>query len=67
MKNMEKKSDLLQKRREKIEELKTNKINLFPNGFVVSHTVRDIQTVVEEDPDSLTENGPELVLSHAGP
>ena len=41
---MEKISDLLQKRKEKIEELKKNKINLFPNGFIVSHIVRDIHT-----------------------
>ena len=55
---MEKTSDLLQKRIEKIEELKKNKINLFPNGFIVSHTVRDIRNVVEQDPESLTEDGP---------
>jgi len=55
---MEKTSDLLQKRKEKIEELKKNNINLFPNGFIVSHTVRDIRNVVEKNPISLTENGP---------
>ena len=55
---MEKTRDLLQKRKEKIEDLKKNNINLFPNGFVVSHTVRDIQNVVENDPDSLTQDGP---------
>jgi lysyl-tRNA synthetase class 2 len=61
---MEKARDLLQKRKEKIEELKKNNINLFPNGFVVSHTVRDIQKVVENDPDSLTQDGP--VFTAAG-
>jgi lysyl-tRNA synthetase class 2 len=55
---MEKTSDLLQKRKEKIEELKKNNINLFPNGFIVSHTVRDIRNVVEKNPESLTEDEP---------
>jgi lysyl-tRNA synthetase class 2 len=64
MRNMDKTSDLLQKRIEKIEELKKNKINLFPNGFMVSHTVRDIRNVVEQDPESLTEDGP--VFTTAG-
>ena len=61
---MEKARDLLQKRKEKIEELKKNNINLYPNGFVVSHTVRDIQNVVENNPDSLTQDGP--VFTTAG-
>jgi len=60
---MEKISDLLQKRKEKIEELKKNNINLFPNGFIVSHTVRDIRNVVEQDPESLTENGPVFIAA----
>jgi lysyl-tRNA synthetase class 2 len=55
---MEKARDLLQKRKEKIEALKKNKINLFPNGFVVTHTVSDIRNVVENDPKSLTQDGP---------
>jgi lysyl-tRNA synthetase, class II len=62
--NMEKISDLLQKRKEKIEELKINKINLFPNGFIVSHTVRDIRNIIGKDPESLGENGP--VFTAAG-
>ena len=45
---MEKISDLLQKRKEKIEELKRNNINLFPNGYVVSHIVNDIRKIVEK-------------------
>ena len=61
---MEKARDLLQKRKEKIEELKKNKINLFPNGFVVSHTVREIRNVVEKDPESLTREEP--VFTTAG-
>ena len=61
---MDKTSDLLQKRKEKIEELKKNNINLFPNGFVVSHTVRDIRKIIEDDVESLTEESP--VFATAG-
>ncbi|MGD8290768.1 MAG: lysine--tRNA ligase [Desulfobacterales bacterium] len=55
---MEKTSELLQKRKEKIEDLKHNNINLFPNGYVVSHTVNEIRKIVEKNPESLTEEGP---------
>jgi len=55
---MEKISELLQKRKEKIEELKNSNINLFPNGYVVSHTINNIRDIVEKNPESLTEEGP---------
>ncbi len=61
---MEKTSDLLQKRKEKIEELKKNNINLFPNGYIVLHTVRDIQNAIEKAPESLTVDEP--VFTTAG-
>ena len=55
---MDKISELLQKRKEKIEELKNNNINLFPNGYVVLHTINNIRDIVEKNPESLTEEGP---------
>ncbi|MEJ2168408.1 MAG: lysine--tRNA ligase [Desulfobacterales bacterium] len=55
---MEKTSELLHKRREKIEELKKNHINPFPNGFSVLHTIRDIRRAIEKSPQSLTEVEP---------
>ena len=58
---MEKTSELLETRKAKIDELKKNQVNLFPNGFVVSHTVRDIQTAIDQSPDTLTENEPVFV------
>ena len=60
---MEKISDLLQKRKEKIEELKINKINLFPNGFHVSHNIRDIQNVIENPTQTLTGNDPLFITA----
>lgn len=63
MKTMEKTSDILRKRRAKIKDLQNSGINLFPNGFTVSHTVRDILEVVESVPDSLTEDEPIFVVA----
>ncbi|MBW2480221.1 MAG: lysine--tRNA ligase [Deltaproteobacteria bacterium] len=60
---MEKTSDLLQKRKEKIDELKRNQVNLFPNGYIVSHTVRDIQAAVDESPETLGEDEPVFVTA----
>ncbi len=60
---MEKTSDLLQKRKEKIEELKQSNVNLFPNGFTVLHTIRDIRDAIEQSPETLTEDGPVFVTA----
>ena len=60
---MEKSSDLLQKRKAKIDDLKQSGINLFPNGFVVNHTVGDIQSVISESAESLSEEGPTFVTA----
>src|SRR5210317_850406 len=58
---MDNTNELLQTRKSKIDELKKNQVNLFPNGFVVSHTVADIQTTIEQSPDTLTEDEPVFV------
>jgi len=55
---MEKTSDLLTVRKEKIEALKRTQINLFPNDFVVSHSVGDIRKIIEESPETITEDSP---------
>ncbi|MGD8285549.1 MAG: lysine--tRNA ligase [Desulfobacterales bacterium] len=55
---MGKTSDLLNTRREKIEALKRDNINLFPNDFLVSHTVGDIRKTIEEFPETISEEGP---------
>jgi lysyl-tRNA synthetase class 2 len=60
---MEKTSDLLQIRREKIEQLRRDGINPFPNGFVVSHTVADIRKIIEDAPQRLEENSPVFVIA----
>ena len=56
--DMEKTSELLHQRQEKIEDLKKNNINPFPNGFRVPHTIRDIRRAIEKSPQSMTEVEP---------
>ncbi len=60
---MDKKSDIIEKRKKKLLELKKNNIDLYPNDFVVLHTVSDIKNAVKDAPDSLTEDGPVFVVA----
>ena len=55
---MEKSSDIIEKRREKLETLKQLDIPLYPNHINVSHSVGEIRGLIEEDPQGLTEQGP---------
>ncbi len=61
---MDKTSDIIEKRREKLAELKNNDINLFPNDFIVSHTVKDLRDTIEESSHSLKKD--DAVFSVAG-
>ncbi|HMA67735.1 MAG TPA: lysine--tRNA ligase [Desulfosalsimonadaceae bacterium] len=54
---MEQAKDILAKRYDKVRELKESGVDLYPNDFVVTHTVRDIQGKV----DAGGEAGPEDV------
>ncbi len=60
---MEKTSELLHQRKEKIEDLKKNNINPFPNGFRVQHTIRDIRRAIEKSPQSMTEVEPSFTTA----
>lgn len=59
----ENKSDVLEKRKEKLLELKKSNINLYPNDFIVSHTVSDIETAVSQAGDTLTEETPVFTIA----
>ncbi|MBU1163810.1 MAG: lysine--tRNA ligase [Proteobacteria bacterium] len=61
---MDKISDTIEKRREKLAELKNNNINLFPNDFIISHTVKDLKDTIEESSHSIKED--DAVFSVAG-
>ena len=60
---MDKKSAIIENRKKKLEDLKNNNINLFPNDFEVLHTVRDIMKVIENSPDSLTPDDPVFIVA----
>ena len=56
MDTKETKGSVIEIRREKNRELRDSGVNLFPNNFSVSHTVKDILTIVEEEPDLLKDD-----------
>lgn len=60
---MNKTNDIVEQRRKKIEDLKKKNINLFPNDFIVTNTVKDVVNEIEKAPDSITENDPVFVLA----
>jgi lysyl-tRNA synthetase class 2 len=60
---MDKKSTIIENRKKKLEDLKNNNINLFPNDFDVLHTVRDVMKAIENSPDSLTQDDPVFIVA----
>jgi lysyl-tRNA synthetase class 2 len=60
---MDKKSAIIENRKQKITDLKNNNIDLFPNNFIVLHTVRDILKAVETSPDLLGPDNPVFVVA----
>ena len=60
---MDKKSAIIENRKKKLEDLKNNNINLFPNDFEVLYTVRDIMKAIENSPDSLTQDDPVFIVA----
>ncbi len=51
---MEKEGTILEKRKEKIQQLKAQNIKLFPNDFKVSHTIKEILDMVESSPGTIS-------------
>jgi len=60
---MDKKSAVIQNRKQKLEDLKSKDICLYPNDFVVLHTVRDIMNAVDGSPESVTPDNPIFVVA----
>ena len=54
---MDKEGRLLKLRKEKINELKDNGVNLYPNDFKPSCSIDELRKIIEEKPDTLGENG----------
>jgi len=60
---MDKKNSIIEQRKKKLLDLKRNNINLYPNDFVVLHTIGDIKKAVEDAPDLLVEDGHVFVVA----
>ncbi|MFH1152588.1 MAG: lysine--tRNA ligase [Pseudomonadota bacterium] len=61
---MEESSKLLKERKDKIIELQSGGINLYPNDFRFTHTIDQLLQIAASEPDRQGENGP--VFSVAG-
>jgi lysyl-tRNA synthetase, class II len=60
---MDKESKLIQVRKEKISQLKENKINLYPNDFKPSCSITTLKKIIKEKPDSLGEKGDQFTMA----
>jgi len=60
---MGQKSKLIQVRKEKINELKEKGINLYPNDFKPSCSVKELRKIIDKRPDSLGEKGDEFSMA----
>ncbi len=61
---MEQAKDIIKKRHEKARSLKETGVELYPNDFFVSHTVRDILSLIDADSDQIRPEAP--IFSAAG-
>ncbi|MBI9089144.1 MAG: lysine--tRNA ligase [Desulfobacterium sp.] len=61
---MEETSALLKAKKEKINEMIENGVNLYPNDFRISHTIEDLKDLIDKQPETLGEEG--AVFSVAG-
>ncbi|MBU1341538.1 MAG: lysine--tRNA ligase [Proteobacteria bacterium] len=60
---MDNESKLIQLRKEKIIELKDNGVNLYPNDFKPSYSVKVLKKIIEEKPEAFGENGDEFYMA----
>ncbi len=60
---MDKESQLLQVRKEKIKELKKNGINLYPNDFKPSCSMETLKEIITKKPDTLGEKGDQFSMA----
>ena len=60
---MEDVKDLLGKRKQKIDEIRAEGINPFPNGFVVSHTIGAVDDHIESLPEDQKEDATEFTVA----
>ena len=51
-------TDVVTARREKNAEIREGGVNLYPNDFRVSHTIKEVREVIDTAPETLGEEGP---------
>ncbi|MGD9239283.1 MAG: lysine--tRNA ligase [Desulfobacterales bacterium] len=61
--DMEKASELIQKRRDKFDELRQSNVQLFPNDFNLSHTIDQIQEFIERQPEAIKDDSPVFAVA----
>ena len=60
---MEKASELIQKRRDKFDELRQSNVQLFPNDFKLSHTIDEIHELIERQPKAIKDDTPVFAVA----
>ncbi|MFC1859808.1 lysine--tRNA ligase [Thermodesulfobacteriota bacterium] len=60
---MEKPSDILNRRRKKLSDMRKQNISLFPNDFAVSHTIQEVRNSIDNLKGSITEYEPLFILA----
>jgi lysyl-tRNA synthetase class 2 len=60
---MEKKTDLVEKRRQKLDDLKKQGLPIFPNDFKVSHCIAEVTGIIHQSSDSASEIGSMLFMA----
>ena len=60
---MDKESKLLKIRKDKINELKDQGVNLYPNDLKPTGTIAALKTIIETNPDSLGEDGEQFYMA----
>jgi lysyl-tRNA synthetase class 2 len=57
---MDKTSDIIARRRDKLDQMKTSGYNLFPNDFKVSHTIADVTAILEDPEIEVDDSAPQF-------
>jgi lysyl-tRNA synthetase class 2 len=60
---MEKTSEIIARRREKLDEMKASGLNLFPNDFRVEHTISEVEAMLADPEVAADETGPQLCVA----
>ncbi len=60
---MSKEDDLISRQRRKLSELKEKNINLFPNDFIVTHSVKDVKNAINDPSVDISDQEPVFMVA----